>query len=315
MQKTFLFIGAFAGMLLISLFPTLSPLDVQIAMGKYELEQVEANKGIGEQLQTTSCAPPDITDVDRCQQLESEILDVTLRLEISVKKLAGNSSAGLTSISVGHATVVGGRFLVTHNHFAQSSGESYSSQLLTLSAYRADGSLAIHQAPSHTFQVFSAGPQTLVFDFGQYDGQGALDYMGIASARLGAWDELGLRPGMEVAQVNWDGQKTHVDWVRVSTVGLENGASVLQLDNYVEPGASGGGVFFAGYHIGNNWFRNIDRHFITGKILRLWTVAALNDNRVVALAIGDADPALNEALPALNGGAPLNPVTGDAVAH
>ena len=300
MQKLLFIIGSFIGVLFTLLFPVQSPLDAQVVTNGYGLErEVEASKIIGGQLQTTSCAKPNITDVERCQQLEAEILDVTLRLEITVKRLNDDGSSGPSFVSVGHATVVDGRFLVTHNHFAQSPDEQYDSQLLTLSAYRADGTAAIHRAPSHTFQVFSAGPETLVFDFGQYGGQGAFDYLGLTSAQLATWQALELRPGVEVAQVDWDCQKTFIDWVQVSSIGLENGTPVLQLNNYVEPGASGGGIFYAGYHVGNNWFRDIDKQFITGRTLRRFTAAALNESDLIAFTteLAEQAPAATTSLP------------------
>ncbi|HSM57751.1 MAG TPA: hypothetical protein VK879_16480 [Candidatus Sulfomarinibacteraceae bacterium] len=314
MQKLLLISSLLIGVVYALLFPVQWPPDAGIATNGNGAEQeVTMNTVIGPQVQTTSCVAPSITGVERCQQLEAAILATTLRLEITLKTLHSHGSGSPTRVSVGHATVVDGRFLVTHNHFAQSPDEQQERKLLTLSAYRADGSLAIHQAPPHTFQVFMAGPQTLVFDFGQYGGQGAFDYMGMASAQLGAWQALGLRPGTEVGQVNWDGKKSHVDWVQVSSVGLENGIPVLQLDNYAEPGASGGGVFYAGHHVGNNWYRNAARLFITGKTLREWTVAALNDTNLIALTTGDTEPALTKAAPLPNGGSLLNLATADAV--
>ncbi|MFW5943111.1 MAG: hypothetical protein ACOCXI_15010, partial [Chloroflexota bacterium] len=303
----------FVGVLYALFFPVQWPLDARVAANGYGPEQdVMASKVIGGQLQTT-CAVPDIADLERCQQLEAAILATTLRLEITVKTLDDHGSGRPTTISIGHATVVNGRFLVTHNHFAVSPHEQHNCQLLTLSAYRADGSLALHQAPAHTFQVFITGPQTLVFDFGEYGGQGAFDYMGMASTQVGTWQALGLRPGAEVAQVNWDGQKSHIDWVQVSSIGHENGTPVLQLDNYAEPGASGGGVFFAGYHVGNNWYRDADKLFITGKTVRKWTVAALNDTSLIALATSDAESPLAATASLPDGSSLLNKATADAV--
>lgn len=314
MQKFLLIIGAFATVLCLSLFPIPSLLDAQVAVNGHGHEQiVEAGKVSSQQLQTTSCASPNMTDVERCRQLESKILATTLRLEITVKTLNSSDSTRQTSVSVGHATVVDGRFLVTHNHFARSPDLQYDSQLITLSAYRADGSLAIHQAPPHTFKVLSAGPQTLVFDFGRYGNQGAFDYLGLTSAQLETWQALDLRPGSEVAQVDWDGQKTSIHWVQVSSIGLESGVPVLQLDNYVAPGSSGGGVFYAGYHIANNWYRDLDKQFVTGKTMRKWTVAALNEANLIALATNVAEPTLTGAVPLPIDDSLLNLATADAI--
>lgn len=314
MQRFLLILGSFMGMLCILLFTAQSTLEARVAPNGYGIEQeVEARKVVGGQQEPASCAAPDVTAGEQCRQLEAAILDVTLRLELTIKTLDDDGSGAPTSVSVGHATVVDGRFLVTHNHFAQSPDNQQASQLLTLSAYRADGTRAIHQAPAHTFQVLTAGPQTLVFDFGQYGGQDAFDYMGMASARLVTWQALGMRPGSEVAQVNWDGQKTSIDWVQVSSIGRENGVPALQLDNYVEPGASGGGIFYAGYHVGNNWFRDVDKQFVTGRTLRKFTAAALNDTALKTLTTELSEHATAAAASLPDGGALLNLASSNTV--
>lgn len=314
MRKLILITSAITGALCILMMSDQSPVDARPTAERGRLAQpAEAGTATGAEQKPATCSTPDAMTVERCKQLETSTLEVTLRLEMTVRQMDDKSSGKPDTVSIAHATVVGGRFLVTHNHFAHSPDEQNDSQLVTLSAYRADGTLAIRQAFPHTFHVFSAGPQTLVFDFGHYGGQGAFDYMGMASAQLGAWQTLGLRPGMEVAQVDWDGQKTHIDWVRVSSIDLDNGTPVLQLENYVAPGASGGGIFYAGYHIGNNWLREIDKEFNTGKTVGKRTVAALNDTSMIALAAGTAEPAETMTAPLPAGNLPRNLAPTDVV--
>lgn len=292
MRKSIFVISSIIGALCILLFSPQSPLDVRVTRddGRRE-EQTGAGPAVNADQRSTSCVTPDAASAERCKDMEASILDVTLRLELAVKNLGDKGSGKPITVIIAHATVVGGRFLVTHNHFAISPDEHNDSQLLTLSAYHADGTPAVHQAPAHTFRVFSAGEQTLVFDFGQYGGQGAFDYMRMASAQMGTWQGLGLRPGMEVAQVDWDGQTTHVDWVRVSGIELDTGIPALQLENYVAPGASGGGVFYAGHHIGNNWFRRVYRQASTAEIVGKRTVAALNETSLIPLVARATIPA------------------------
>ena len=237
-----------------------------------------------------SCAAPRGAEVQGCRKLEAEILDATLRLQIVVKTLDPLGVDRPANMSIGHATVMAGRFLVTHNHFALSPTDLRDGRLLSLSAYRADGSPAIHQAPAHTFSVLVAGPHALVFDFGHYAGQGALDYLGISSARFAAWQSLELQPGTEVAQVNWDGRETYVDWVRVSGMHHEGGAPVLRLDSFVQQGASGGGVFYAGYHVGNNWYRHTAKQTSAGQLPGQYTAVALNEAGLFALAAAGPGP-------------------------
>jgi len=190
-----------------------------------------------------------------------------------------------------------GRYLVTHNPFSLSPENRNDGYLRKLSAYRLDGTVLIYDAPFHVFEVLIAEPQTLVFDFGEYDRQGALAYYGMASAEFGQWQALNPQPGDEVAQVNWDGRVTSVDWVRVSAIGEKNGTPVLEMDNFVEPGASGGGIFYEGYHLGNNWIRATDTEATTGQTVRQFTLAALNTADLLALSQrstvrNDADPGL-----------------------
>lgn len=311
MQKLVFIISAIIGTLCILFFSAQSPLDAQVTRngGRGQDESVAAAAVLIEQ-QPPSCATPDATMVERCKQWEASILDVTLRLELALKTLGDEPSRSIT-VTIAHATVVGGRFLVTHNHFALSPGQQHDSQLLSLSAYHPDATPAIHQAPPHTFRVFSAGPQTLVFDFGEYGGQGAFDYMGIASAQVGTWQALGLRPGMEVAQVDWDGQNTHVDWVRVSRIDLDHGIPALELENYVAPGASGGGVFYADHHVANNWFRSVDKEFSSGTTVAERTFAALNETVLTALLTGSAVPAQATTARLSAANSPLNQTAAD----
>lgn len=127
------------------------------------------------------------------------------------------------------------------------------------------------------------------------------------------WQALGLRPGMEVAQLNWDGQNTHVDWVRVSRIDLDNGTPVVRLENYVAPGASGGGVFYAGHHIGNNWFRRADMQFSAGTSVKKWTFAALNETGLATLVAGNTESDWAWTAPLSTGNSLLNLAPTDVI--
>lgn len=257
------------------------------------------------------CAKPSPAHTEHCRNLEEQILATTVRLEIADFAPQADGSYKFADVSVGHATVMAGRYLVTHNHFSLSLENLNDGHLRKLSAYRLDGTVLIHDAPFHVFDVLIAEPQTLVFDFGEYDRQGALAYYGMASAEFGQWQTMGLQPGDEVAQVNWDGRVTSVDWVRVSAIGEKNGTPVLELDNFVEPGASGGGIFYEGHHLGNNWIRTTDKEATSGQIVRQFTLAALNTGDLFALSQSssardstDAGPVNLTAQPATDTGPP-----------
>jgi hypothetical protein len=120
--------------------------------------------------------------------------------------------------------------------------------------------------------------ETLVLDFGTYRDGGTEMFtaFGLASAEPAAWGSLPIQPGMEVAQVDWDGSNTHVDWVTIEGIITDGGTPRLELDNYVEGGASGGGVFWGGYHIANNWYRATTNNANSGAVIRQYSAAALN---------------------------------------
>jgi hypothetical protein len=57
----------------------------------------------------------------------------------------------------------------------------------------------------------------------------------------------------------------------------------LQVGNYALKGASGGGAFWNGYHVGNVWAHNLEVDPVTGEVARLYTLIALNAESVAAL--------------------------------
>jgi hypothetical protein len=236
--------------------------------------------------------------------MEADVLATTVRMVMRVY-VPNQDGAGYDYIdgSVGHATIRNGRYLVTHNHFGLSLQDLADGRLSRLSIYKANGEIILKDAPFGAFDVVLADPQTLLFDFGDYGGQGLFAFMGMASAEFRTWEAAGLQPGVEVAQLNWDGETAHVDWVRVTAVHSGDDTPQLELENFVQQGASGGGVFYNGYHIANNWTRATDRTN-TGQVLRQYSVAALNSvagmnlpQQTVSVAAGDAAAASDSYLP------------------
>lgn len=240
-------------------------------------QPVAAVAGTETQTQTSSCAAPAPAAIAKCQEMAASILAATVRLEMMVYA-PGQDGDGYRyeDGSIGHATVMDGRYLVTHNHFGLSLQDVEEGRLSKLSIYRATGEIILKDAPFGAFDVVVVDPQTLVFDFGDYGGQGLFATIGLASAEFLSWDSVQLQPGMEVAQIDWDGQTAYVDWVRVTAVQVEGETPQVVLEKFVEQGASGGGVFYEGVHVANNWFRSTDRQADTGEVLRQYSVAALN---------------------------------------
>lgn len=214
-----------------------------------------------------SCASPTPDLAPTCEETARQILASTVRLEFH------GPSGG-----IGHATVVGGRYLITHNHYPVTApvlNNGGDGQVTALSVLKANGDIILLKAPLAYFKVIREEPEMLILDFQEYSGVAFFDSLGVPSADLGDSGFSLPQPGNEVAQINWDGALARVDWVRVIAIHNNGGSSTLELDNFVEQGASGGGVFYDGVHIGNNWTRQTDR-LESGEIVRQYSLVALN---------------------------------------
>jgi hypothetical protein len=202
-----------------------------------------------------------------CAALAERVLASTVRLEFY-------GPAGAT----GHGTVVGGRYILTHNHYPvpgdvlSRGGEDL---VTAISIFRANGDMVLFRVPLACFTVSTVDEEILVLDFQAHGGVGFFDRAGVPSAETLSLDALALQPGSEVAQIDWDGSTTHVDWAHVVAVHDDDKLPYVELDSFVQHGASGGGVFFNGRHIGNNWMR-CTIQFRSGEVTRRYSVAALN---------------------------------------
>jgi hypothetical protein len=190
---------------------------------------------------------------------------------------------------IGHATVVGGRYLITHNHYSLS-GEALSrggdGHISAISVLKANGDVILLKAPTSYFSVAFIAPESLVLDFFDYNGVGFFDSVGVPSVESVPLAGLNIRPGSEVAQIDWNMSEALVIWTRVAAIHKGGDTPFVELDSFVEQGASGGGVFFNGVHIANNWSRNTDRQAETGEVLRQYSLAALNTENITALHSG-----------------------------
>ena len=241
--------------------------------------QVSAQKGY-------SCIRPASYEVKLiCNNLEAEILAVTVRIEMQAQyNLQGHT---YTKFHPSHATIMAGRYLVTHNHFkfsltktAASGQEGY----LSISLRRADGTLLLDQAPLDAFKIVHEDAQTLVLEFLTPQGNGLFSALGLPAANSVDWQALNLQPGVELAQIDWNGTRAHVDWVQVDALQLDDTVPQLQVNNFARFGCSGGGIFWNGQHIGNNWARNIEENPDTDEITRRYSIIALNTDFVESLS-------------------------------
>ncbi len=224
-------------------------------------------------LDPESCAAPASLNKARCEEMEAAILAVTVRLELRIYAPDSLGEYQLEDSSVGHGTIIEGRYLLTHNHFGLSLEDAADNRQRTVTLYRHDGEVILQNAPFSAFEVTAAGPETLLFDFGSFGELGLFAALGLPSATVEPERAQELQPGVEVAQIDWDGRTAHVDWVRVLAVDEEAGTQTLVLDNFVERGASGGGVFYEGDHVANNWTRQTEMT-AGGEVLRQFSTAA-----------------------------------------
>ncbi|MCK4898664.1 MAG: hypothetical protein KAS38_07795 [Anaerolineales bacterium] len=230
------------------------------------------------------CADPAPAVEQTCGALERQILASVVRLEVRGPDV---NNDGHWAGGKGHATIMDGRYLVTHNHFSTPLSmlkNLPNNGAAAVSMYKANGEKIMLEAPPTVFTVVVKDPETLVLDFGTNGaGQGFFEALGIPSAKFKAWQDLELQQGTEVAQIGWDGATAHVNWVRVNDFSIKDGTPTLELDSIVTLGASGGGVFWQGYHIANNW-AVVSVLNQAGSVVRQYCMAALNSAQVVAPA-------------------------------
>jgi hypothetical protein len=220
-----------------------------------------------------SCEEPAQPSEPSCDTLERQILTTVVRYEIYGPSTDGN---GRQAEGLGHGTVKDGRYLVVHNHFGVDLISFKSnSQEGVVTMYTGIGDLFLWKAHAPIFTVVEES-EILVLDFGtSRSGEGFFDSMGIQSARFDSWQEASPSTGQIVAQVTWDGRRSDVAWSAIDEVILKGTTPRIVLSNTLLPGASGGGVFLDGVHVGVNWQRGRHRGE-TGNVLQQFSTAALN---------------------------------------
>jgi hypothetical protein len=232
-----------------------------------------------------SCANPATAMTATCQAMEDEILASTVRLLLYTPLMQIEGEGYRIVNSMGHATVMDGRYLVTHNHYDETilsmllAGDP--ENLITVNIFNTVGEI-ITQVPGQALSVLLVENETVVFDLGENDGVGYLTVLGLTSAKMVAQPSVSLEAGMEVAQIDWDGNASHVDWVRIDAINTNSNTPIINVSNCVLNGASGGGVYWQGQHIGNNWSRtdNCNSEVVSGE--GIVSTVALNSQTVIA---------------------------------
>jgi hypothetical protein len=220
----------------------------------------------------------DAADAAARRKAEEQILRSTVRIYIETWTVKPDDSGYDVGATVSHATLKDGRFLVTHNHFSapladQSAGTDPIYAVVTLA--NSDGQ-ALFRGPLSDFVLIWKDPQTLVI---RHKDDGLFEKLGFVSAEFEDWSAVPLKPGLEVAQVDWDGETTRVDWTTIQEVDVDDGVPRLVLADGVTLGASGGGVFWQGKHIANNWLL-VQELGSSGEFLDTATKVALDSAQV-----------------------------------
>lgn len=238
-------------------------------------KQVNAKMVVAQE--TPSCALPTPSIAQQCVTTENHILASTVRIEFREWHSNGNTLS-YAERGTSHGTIKNGRYLITHNHFPLPLTQLQNSEEgshIKASIYRVNGEIVLQDMPLTAFNIAFEDEQLLVFDFLSYGEQGLFAMMGLPSAQFMAWEDANLQVGSEVAQLNWDGQVARVEWVRIKSIHGQDDVPHLELDNFLQPGASGGGVFLNGVHIANNWARLTDLDN-SGLVVEQYSIAALN---------------------------------------
>lgn len=208
------------------------------------------------------------------EAMSRRILSSTVRIHLRTWQNNEDGTGHIMHESIGHATLRDGRLLVTHNHYRILEDVGRSQKTVCVVIYDADGR-RILTAPLNAFSIIGGGQESMILKM-EYDYMAQqLAEAGVRSAVFDDGQGLDLQPGMAVAQVDWDGRRTRVDWTQIEDVITGHGVPRLVLKDGVYAGGSGGGVFWNGLHIANNWrsVRGYDAH---GRLVDEISVASMN---------------------------------------
>lgn len=222
---------------------------------------------------------------ERVQATSDEILASTVRIMIYSSIMYVEGHGYLILNGNGYATIKDGRYLVSHNHYNETVFSMLQAgdpdNLLFINVYDAKGGILL-QVPAQTVTVALAEGETSVWDFGQVDGVGVFASLGLPSAQFMTGQRLALQPGMEVAQIDWDGHTSYVTWTTIEAAKDVSDIPALKLTSCIRDGASGGGLFWQGIHVGNNWSRSPECDFESAPSSAQYSFVTLNTESVVA---------------------------------
>ena len=294
MKKTTLIISLTIFITVLLAYTGIKPFAAKTAAGLSANDDVDAAQlddfllNVSEQVMQAadpSCANPTPADKTVCQAMEQEILDSTVRIIMLSSLMVVEESCCRIFTGNGYATVKEGRYLVTHNHYNETVfsllQQGDPDNALTINVINSNDELIL-QVPAQSVAVLVADGETSVLDFGETNGIGVFAALGIPSAGFVANPAASLQPGMEVAQIDWDGSSPHISWTTIEIVVTISGNPIVKLPSCIRDGASGGGLFWQGDHIGNNWSRSRDCDNESAPSTAHHSFAALNSTLVAA---------------------------------
>lgn len=217
------------------------------------------------------------------ERLAAQILCATVQFQVNYWAVSPDECGYMIQSTTGYGTVKEGRYLVTHNHFSPPFPKNPDVDAAAIygqvQIYNAAGS-KLAELPYDRVKIVMQGEETLALDFGERDGIGFFEALQFASAEFLDGQDVPLVPHTVLAQVDWDGRKARVDWTTVLRVDVVEGVTRFVVADPLMVGASGGGLFWHGYHVANNW-TTVTAHDQTGAIIGGYSTAALNSRQVV----------------------------------
>ena len=223
---------------------------------------------------------------ESCRQIETQILASTVRIEMSGWHWVGGHQLSLNNGAKSHATVIGNRYLVTHNHYGYSLNEEATvtqEGYTSISLRKMDGEVILEKASLSVIHIAYENDEILVLGIVNEVGNNLLSDQGLVSAKVIDWTSANLKEGMEVAHIDWNGEIAHIDWAQVEEVVIVGQTAQIQVGYYALKGSSGGGAYWDGYHIGNVWAHILKKDSETEQVTRLYTLIALNTLEVSAM--------------------------------